>query len=77
MSRKSRKRHLSHWYVRPPDAVLCGYEHYAGRWIADKVKWQSCASWRGSLYYMYVCESGVYLLTGPRAPEHLWELETS
>ena len=61
------KRFLSKWSVRIMFGrlVLQGYEHHAGRWVTDRILWQSCGQWRNQMWYQWFCENGRYLTVGP------------
>lgn len=76
MASKSKKRFLSHWSIRMifGKAVLCGFEHHAGRWVTDRIVWQGYGAWRGQDYYQWHCENGRYLTVGPAAPPEMWDI---
>ena len=75
MSKKSKKRLLTHWFVRKCDGyqLLGGFEIHAGRWIFDRIIYQTCSTHRGQPVYLFVCENYKYKVL-EQAPWEMWRI---
>lgn len=71
MSKKSKKRIIDKWCLRrfESSTVIVGFEVHAGRWIMDRVIYQTGTTHKGQLTYLFICENHQYKVLRQAHPE--------
>lgn len=70
MSTKNKKRLVIKWCLRRVEdaTVLLGFEVHAGRWIMDRVIYQTGTTHKGQITYLFICENHQYKVLRQASP---------
>ena len=79
MSKRSKLRPISDWYVRNIDGVnfLVGWEVYADRPICAEIVSRGNEQYKGMMRPLYECHDRRYIATGLAAPARMWRLKNA